>query len=88
MTYFEIQKYYQNVPKFKGVYSRNNFTKIKNGTFIIQLDEFKSIRTHWIALYMNGDNLTYFDSFGAENIPKEIKKFIENKNITANIYIE
>ena len=37
---------------------------------------------------MNGDNLTYFDSFGAENIPKEIKKFIENKNIIANIYIE
>ena len=88
MTYFEIQKYYQNVPKFKGVYSRNNFTKIKNGTFIIQLDEFKSIRTHWIALYMNGDNLTYFDSFGAENIPKEIKKFIGNKNITDNRYIE
>ena len=88
LTNFEIQKYYQNVPKFNGVYWRNNFTKIKNGTFIIHLDEYKSIRTHWIALYMNGDNLTYFDSFGAENIPKEIKKFIENKNITANIYIE
>ena len=37
---------------------------------------------------MNGDNLTYFDSFGAENIPKEIKKFIGNKNITDNRYIE
>ena len=37
---------------------------------------------------MNGDNVTYFDSFGAisENIPKEIKMFIGNKNITTNIF--
>ena len=35
---------------------------------------------------MNGDNVTYFDSFGVEHIPKEIKKFIGNRNITTNIY--
>ena len=35
---------------------------------------------------MNGENLTYFDSFGVEHIPKEIQKFIGNKNITTNIY--
>ena len=40
--------------------------------FRANLDEFKSIRTHWIALYLNGNNAIYFGSFGVENIPKEI----------------
>ena len=73
---FEIQKYYQNKPKFNGVYSRNNLPKIKDGSYVIDLDEFKSIVT----------NVTYFDSFGVEHIPKEIRKFIRNKNITTNVY--
>ena len=61
--------------------------KTKDEAYVINLDEYKSIGTHWIALYVNGDNgiasfdATYFDSFGVENIPKEIKKFIGNKNI-------
>ena len=53
--------------------------------YIINLDEYESIGTHWIALYVNAKNLTYFDSFGVERIPKEIKKFIRNKNIITNI---
>ena len=83
---FSIQKQYQNEPNFNGVYSRNNLANIKDRTFIINLDEFKSMRTHWIALYMNGNNMIHFDSFGVEHIPKEIKEFIGNKNITKNIY--
>ena len=55
LTYFEIQGYYQNEPKFNSVFSRNNST--------------------------------YFDTFGVEDIPKEIKKFIDKKNITTYIYI-
>ena len=82
---FEIQKYYQNEPKFNGIYSRNNLPKIKDRVYVINLDEFKSIGTHWVALYVNGNNVIYFDSFGVEHIPKEMKKFIENKNVT-NIY--
>ena len=35
---------------------------------------------------MNAKNVTYFDSFGVEHIPKEIRKFIRNKNIITNIY--
>ena len=35
---------------------------------------------------MNAKNVTYFGSFGVEHIPKEIKKFIGNKNIITNIY--
>ena len=46
LTNFEIQKYYQNEPKFDGVYSRNNLPKIKDGAYVINLDEFKSIGTH------------------------------------------
>ena len=69
-----------------GVYSRNNLSKIKDGAHVINLDDYKSIRTHWVALYVNTNNKVYFDSFGFENIPKEIKKFIENKHIMTNVY--
>ena len=82
----EIQKYYQHEPKFNGVCSRNNLPKIKDGVHVINLDEYKSISTHWIALFANGDNITYFDSFGVEYIPKGNKNFTGNKNTTTNIY--
>ena len=52
----------------------------------MKLDEYSDIRFHWVALYINNKTATYFDSFGVEHIPKEIKKFINNKNIVANIY--
>ena len=83
---FKTQKYYQNEPKFIGFYLRNNLPEIKDKAYVINLDEFKSIETHWIALYVNGIDIIYFDSFGVEHIPKEIKKFIGNKNIITNIY--
>ena len=83
---FEIQKYYQYEPNFNGVYSRNNLPKTKDGTYVINLDEYKSIGTHWIAFYVNDNNVTYFDSFGVEHIPNEIRKFTGNKNIITNIY--
>ena len=86
LTNFEIQKYYQNEHKFNGIYSRNNLPKINDGAYVVNLDEYKSIGAHWIALYVNDDNVTYFDSFGVEHIPKEIKKFIGNKNVMTNIY--
>ena len=76
LTTFETQKYYQNEPKLNGFYSRNIFSKIKEGVYIINLDEYESIGTH----------ATYFDSFGVEHIPKEIRKFIGNENITTDIY--
>ena len=78
LTHFEIQNYYQSEPKFNGVCSRNNLPKIRDGAYVINLDEYESIGTHWIALYVNGNNKTasynarYLDSFGVEHIPKEI----------------
>ena len=87
LTNFEIQAYYQNEPRFNGVYSRDNFNdKIKNGACVINLDEYHDIGTHWVALYLNNKSDAYFDSFGVEYISKEIEKLIGNKNIIANIF--
>ena len=87
LTNFEIQGYYQNEAKFNGVFSRDNLpNKIKNGAYAINLDEYHDIGTHWVALYVNNTTVTYFDSFGVEHIPKEIIKFIDNKNIITNIF--
>ena len=70
LTNVEIQKYYQNEHNFNGVYSRNNLLKIKDGVYVINLDEYKSIQTHWIVLYVNDNNVIYFDSFGVEKFKK------------------
>ena len=61
---------------------------MKNDAYVINLDEYADVGTHWIALYANVENneAIYFDSFGVEHIPKEIKKFIRNKDIKTNIF--
>ena len=87
LTNLEIQGYYQNEPSFNGVYSRDNLNnKIKNDAYVINLDEYRDIGTHWVALYVNNKSATYFDAFGVEHIPEEIEKFIGNKNIITNIF--
>ena len=86
LTSSKIQRYYQNESRFNGVYSRDNIPdEIKVETYITSLDEYADIGTHWIALYMNGNVVTYFDSFEVEHIPKEIKKLITGSTITTNI---
>ena len=59
---------------------------IKDGAYVINLDEYADVDTHWIALFCNRNEIAYFDSFGVEHILEEIKEFIENKNIKANIF--
>ena len=87
LTNFEIMKYYENELRFYGVYSRDNLPKkIKDGAYVINLDEYSHIGTHWIALYLKNNDVTYFDSLGVEHLPKEIKAFINNKNIKTNIF--
>ena len=87
LTNFEIQKYYENESRFNGVFSRDNLLKkIKDGAYVINLDEHKDTGTHWIALFCNKNEIVYFDSFGVEHVPEEIKEFIGNKNIIANIF--
>ena len=87
LTVFEIQRYYQNELSFNGVFSRNNFPKtIKDGAYVINLDEYGDVGTHWITLCCNRNEIVYFDCFGVERDPEEIKEFVSNKNIKANIF--
>ena len=87
LTNFEIQRYYQNEPRFNGVFSRNNLPKtIKDGAYAINLDEYADVGMHWTALFCNRNEIVYFDNFGVEHVPKEILKNFGNKNIKANIF--
>ena len=79
------KNYYQNERRFNGVYSRNNLPK-KDGTYVINFDEYADVGTHWVALFCKRSEIVYFDSFGIEYVPEEVKGFIENKNIKANIF--
>ena len=60
--------------------------KINDGAYVINLHEYQDVGTHWIALFCSKSEIVYFDSFGVEYVPKEIKEFIGNKNIKANIF--
>ena len=51
----EIQKYYKNKPRFNGVFSRDNLPKIKDGAYVINLDEYSNIGTHLVALYVHNN---------------------------------
>ena len=87
LTNFEILKYYESKSRFNGVYSRDNLhNKIKDGAYVINLDGYSDIGTHWIALYVKNNDITYFDSFGVQHIPMEIIKFVGRKNVIANIF--
>ena len=87
LTNFEIQKYCHHEPRFNGIYSRNNLPKIiKDGTYVINLDEYADVGTHWIALFCNRNEIVYFDSLGDEHVPEETEEFIRNKNIIANVF--
>ena len=83
LTKFEIQKYDQNELRVNAVFSRDNLPRIKDGA---DIDEYSDIGTHWVALDVQNNDVHYFNSFGVEHIPKEIRTFIGNKNIKTNIF--
>ena len=91
LTNFEVQKYFKNEPRFNGVFSGNNLLKkIKEGAYILNLDKYTDVGTHWITLFCKKNEIVYFDSFRVEYISEEIKDFIEefpgNKNIKTDIF--
>ena len=59
---------------------------IKNGAYVINLDEYANFGTHWIVLYVTNIEIIYFDSFGVEHVPKKIKNIIGHENIKTNIF--
>ena len=64
-----------------------NLTKINDRAYVISPDKnYSDIGPHWLASYLNNNYVTYFDSFGVEHITKEIKEFIDHKNIKTNIF--
>ena len=88
LTNFEIKKYYRNESRFNGAYSRNNLLKtIKNGAYVINLDAYADVGTQWIDLFCNSIEIFYFDSFDFEHVPEDIKNFVGNKNMIANIFL-
>ena len=87
LTNFEIREDYKNQPRYNGVYSRDSLPKtIKSGAYTINLDEYVDVGTQWVALYAKNNEVIYFDGFGVEHIPKEIKRFIGQKSIKTNIF--
>ena len=65
---------------------RNNLSRIKDGAYVINLDDKKSKGIHWILLFIDGNTNVYFDSFGIEYIPLEVLKKIRDKSITHYIF--
>ena len=86
LSNFEIEKYYRNKLKLNGVCSRNHLPLIKDGAYVINLVESQSFGTHWIAVYVNCDNITLLIALELNIFWKKFKKLIVNNNITANIF--
>ena len=87
LTNIEIQRYFENEPRFNDVFSRDNLPKkINDGTYLINLDEYADVSIHWIAVFCNRNEIVCFDSFSVEHVPEEIKEFVGNENIKANIF--
>ena len=71
---FEKQKYNPNELRLNGVCSKGNLPKTKDGAYVTNLDEYESIATHWIALYVIAENVTYFNTFGSQTYSKRNSK--------------
>ena len=85
LTNFEIKEYYENESRFNGFYYIVPKT-IKNEAYVINLDDYADVGTHWITLYVKNNKVIYFESFGVEHVLKDIKKFIEHKNTKPNAF--
>ena len=73
LTNFEIEAYCQNENRFNGVYSRDNLPdNRKDGAYIINLDEYSDVGTHWVALYVNDKQHTLI-ALGLSIIQKKSK---------------
>ena len=85
LTNFEIQKYYQNEPRFNGVYSGDNLPKIKDGAYVINLMSTLILELIGLLCMFIIIMLLISIFFGVEHIPKEIKAFI---NCSLSLFLE
>ena len=80
LTNFEIQKYYENEPRFISVFSRDNLPKkIKDGTYIINFDEYADTGTHWITLFCNKNEIVYSIVLVLSIFLKKLKNLLKIK---------
>ena len=86
LTNFEIIDYFKDESRFNGVYSRNDLPNIQKGTYVINLQDSLGPGTYWVVVFVKKNEVIYFDSFGVEYIPREIKKSVGNKNIKTNLF--
>ena len=86
LSNIEITNYFNYEPRFNGVFSRNNLPRIKDGAYVINLDDKNSKGTHWVSLFINKNTAVYFDSFEIEYIPQEVLIKVNDKSITHNIF--
>ena len=67
----KITNYFNYEHRFNGVFSRNNLSRIKDGVYVINLDDKNSKGTHWVSLFVDRNLAVYFDSFGINIILKK-----------------
>ena len=82
-----MQKYYENEPRFNGVYSRYNLSKRNKGWGIRNKPWWICRCGHTLDCFIcNWSEIVYFDNFDFEHVPEQIKEFAWNKNIIAHIF--
>ena len=86
LSNIDITNYFNYKPRFHGVFSRNNLHRIKDGAYVMNLDDKKRKGTHQVSLFNVRNTAVYFDSFGIEDIPSEALKKIKDKSITCNAF--
>ena len=69
-----------------ALFSRNNLPRIKDGAYLINLNERKAKGKHWVSLFIGRNTAVYFDSFGIEYIPLEVLNKIRDKSITHDMF--
>ena len=72
--------------KFKGVFSRNNLPRIKDGPYSINLDDKRSKETQWASLFIDKSKAVYLNSFRIDETSQEVLSKIKDKSITHNIF--
>ena len=82
----EIINYFNYEPRFNGIFSKNNLPRIKDGLYVINLDDKSRKGTHWVSLFTDRNTVVYFDSFGIRYIPQEELNKINDNSITLNIF--
>ena len=79
-------KYNFKYPRFNDIFLRNNFPKIKDGAYVINLDNKNSKGTHWVSLFIDINLPVYFDYFGIEYTLPEVLSKTRGKSITHNLF--